>query len=476
MGSLSVATGLLLAALLLQEKRAPAPDPAALKDAAKTIRDIFKDDYARKAPADRLALARKFIEQAAQSKDDPASRFTLLSEAQDLAAGAGDAGTAMTAIDRLVESFEVDGVSLRAAALTSLAKIAKSPEDSAALARAYLKLADAAVIVDDYDAARKACDAASALFKKIRDLPGVQRAEAQGKEIADLKGRHDRVRKARETITKTPDDPAANLALGQFHCFIKGDWETGLPQLSAGSDAALRTLAAKDLAGPSTPLDQSVVGDGWWDLAEKETGRSRRHLRDRARHWYEKASEKLVGLLKTKVDQRLSQLLTESLAQGDWLDLTDSALFSGAKGKTGEPVLVSAPQGLALKSKLTTFPAGEFDAVTARIRIGPEKDLVAFLQFSADRSVYIQPSAKVLSGAVHNPAIDEWKASFSIEPKKVEECIVLVLLKESQYWVYLDGKEVGRIDAKVTRIQELALSVQHGSARFDQIRLRRKQQ
>ncbi|MBI3877243.1 MAG: hypothetical protein HY300_15015, partial [Verrucomicrobia bacterium] len=41
----------------------------------------------------------------------------------------------------------------------------------------------------------------------------------------------------------TPDDPGANLAVGQFLCFVKGDWESGLPLLAKSDDNVLKTLA-----------------------------------------------------------------------------------------------------------------------------------------------------------------------------------------------------------------------------------------
>ena len=53
--------------------------------------------------------------------------------------------------------------------------------------------------------------------------------------------------RADEKLKTNPDDPQANLALGRYRCFAKGDWEAGLPLLAKSGDAALASLAKKAL-------------------------------------------------------------------------------------------------------------------------------------------------------------------------------------------------------------------------------------
>jgi len=79
--------------------RKPPPEPASLRESEKALREIFKDDYARKAPADRAALAAKLVEQAKKTTDDRSAQFVLYREAQDLYGQAGDADSAFRTID-----------------------------------------------------------------------------------------------------------------------------------------------------------------------------------------------------------------------------------------------------------------------------------------------------------------------------------------------------------------------------------------
>jgi len=61
--------GVLLLCVPLQDRPplAPEPDAAAQKDALKKIRDLFKDDFAKKAPADQQALARRLLQNGLES-------------------------------------------------------------------------------------------------------------------------------------------------------------------------------------------------------------------------------------------------------------------------------------------------------------------------------------------------------------------------------------------------------------------------
>ena len=91
------------------------------------------------------------------------------------------------------------------------------------------------------------------------------------------------MKEAAAVLEKTRNDPDANLNLGKYKCFMKGDWESGLPMLLVlGSDEKLKSLAAKELAGAAWSDDQVKLGDGWWNLAETQKGRAKKQIQGRA--------------------------------------------------------------------------------------------------------------------------------------------------------------------------------------------------
>src|SRR5438552_9706546 len=110
----------------VQEQKSPIPTVAAQKEAEKVIRDIFKDDYAKKAETDRGALARKLLNQAGQTKDDLASRYVLLRETRDIAVQGGDLDLALKAVAQIAAGFEGEVSSMKSAVLTAAAKAART--------------------------------------------------------------------------------------------------------------------------------------------------------------------------------------------------------------------------------------------------------------------------------------------------------------------------------------------------------------
>ncbi len=286
----------------------PEPDAAAQRNAQREIQSLFKEEYSRKTPAERQALARKFIELAGQTKDDPTSRYVLYREAQDLAVAAADYDLALSAVEEMARAYAVNAAAARNAVLSAAARNARTPEELKGLAATHMRLSDDALASDDLDEADRMAAQASALARKAKDAALAGRAEGRSREIAEIRPRFERAQKAREKLAASPEDGPSHLAMGQYLCLYKGDWTSGLLHLSRGSDAPYRAAAAKDLANPSEPGPQVVAGDGWWDLGERETGLARQALRRRAAIWYERALAGLTGLTRIKIQRRIDEI------------------------------------------------------------------------------------------------------------------------------------------------------------------------
>jgi serine/threonine protein kinase len=286
----------------------PEPDQIAQRKAQAEIQGLFKEEYAKKTPADRLALARKLIETAGQTKDDPVSRFVLYREAQDLAMLAGDFELALGTVDEIAKIYAVNGPALKNSILAGAAKNARTFDELKGVATVYLRQGEDALAADELDEADRLIQQAVALGKKSKDTVLSGRAEARQKEIAEMKPRFDRAKKAREALAANPEDGAAHLALGQYLCFFKNDWTSGLLHLARCADPSAKNAATKDLANPAEAPGQVEAGDAWYDMGERESGMARASLRRRAATWYEKAVLSLSGLTKIKVEKRISDI------------------------------------------------------------------------------------------------------------------------------------------------------------------------
>jgi hypothetical protein len=118
----------------------------------------------------------------------------------------------------------------------------------------------------------------------------------------------EKLKKAQNTLATNPNDPAANFAVGCFYCFDKRDWDKGLALLVRGTDAALASLAKRDLQRPDTPAAQIEMADGWWTYAEKAEGRIGPSAHRRAYYWYLEALPGLKGSEAAHAERRTKEI------------------------------------------------------------------------------------------------------------------------------------------------------------------------
>jgi WD40 repeat protein/tRNA A-37 threonylcarbamoyl transferase component Bud32 len=284
----------------------PVPAEAAQEEAAKLIRQQFKDDYAKK-PAERGPLAARLMEKAHDTRDDPVARFVLLREARDVAAEADDVPRAMEAIDQLAQQYQVDNLNMRVTALTTASKAATSATGSQAVVEGALGVIEEALGFDDYETANRLLELADAAARKV-GAALTARVEARAKEVHAAQDEYAAVKAA----VNKPADPDTNLIRGKYYCFRKGNWQAGLPLLLAGADPALKALADADLANPMHAEDQVKVGDGWWNLAESKPELGKAQLLRRASTWYERAETGVTGLTHDRIVERIKLALEQA--------------------------------------------------------------------------------------------------------------------------------------------------------------------
>jgi len=298
---------LLLALLMAQAARAdlpPEPDAVAQKDVFRKIKDLFKDEYAKKSPADRAALAQKLLQKGIETNDDPASKFVFLKEARDVAMAAGDAETALRAAGEMAKAFAVDGPALKLAVVTKLAPTVRDPEAARSLAKSCIAMVAEAVRADGYEAAASLVAKAEGLARVAQDASVATRLADLKREVGSLKDEYARVKPMLEKPGSGDED-----AVGRYLCFVKGDWSAGLPHLVAGAKAPLKAIVDRDVLNPVEPDKQLELADAWADLAQKERSAWRKsRIQLRVRYWLEKAQPGATGVVKLKIEKKLGEL------------------------------------------------------------------------------------------------------------------------------------------------------------------------
>ena len=287
----------------------PVPDEAARRQASERVRDMFQGeiDNARTS-AEKSAVAKNILRQAGDLDDDPAVRYVMLETCGALAKEAADATTAMGAVNMTARYYSVDAWSAKANMLADLSKVARQSLQHWTVAQQALGLAQKAVEAGQFDTAARLGELAVAEAGKTDDPRTSARIRSTVKEVEQAVALRREYDAAKMKLTGNPHDPEANLVAGRYECLIADKWNEGLRKLAAGSKATLRALAAKDLAQPKDAEHQAGVGDGWWELAEAESGATQTHAYRRVAVWYEKASSKATGPLKAKVRERLETI------------------------------------------------------------------------------------------------------------------------------------------------------------------------
>ena len=284
----------------------------------KLIKEVYGDEYAgAKTPGQKQALAKKLMKKADDTQNDPANKYVILKVAKDVATQAADVETAFAAVDAIAQSFDVNPIEAKAGVLTLVAKNARLPPEHTAVAKQSLALVDPALAKDEFDLAARLGELALAEARLARGPKLVQQIEEQIAQIQEQSRAYEDVKKFASILEQKPTDPEANLAVGKYRCFTKGDWDQGIPMLALGSDEELKALAMKELQGPASSDEQVKLGDGWWKVAEKQTEAVQRPIKGRAGYWYRKAAPLLSGVMKDKVEKRLRETEKESVAPGE---------------------------------------------------------------------------------------------------------------------------------------------------------------
>ena len=458
----------------VDSKRIPIPDPARQRETEKQVRDLFKEEYARKSAADRKKLARELLEQASRSQDDPVAMWVLYREAQDLSAMACDIPMLVESLDAAARHFEVDPASAKAGALAAAGKVAKSPEEFGALAEALLGVIDDLTAADQYDAAEKASTSALQYARKTTDAGLVARATTRSKETTEAKSLHQSMKGVLQTLAKSPDDPAANLEVGQFLCTVKGAWDVGIRFLTKGSDPALKALAEKELARPTQTPDVMAVADGWWDLAEKEKSTLRKsQLLLHAKGLYDTVPADASALVRAKIAKRLAGIpqTGAALPYVDLLPLINlkKDVYCGnwriEGGKLISPVVQKEARLDHLR--IPYMPPPEYDlrvVVEWKGEIGPFSQSLDFglVGPSGHFDLVIDAAA----GGIHVNAVDdkwyetEYREKVFFAANKPRSFVISV--RRTGFSVSLDGSVVAKWIGDTTKLKNTVFAYAYG--------------
>ncbi len=296
-----------LAMPLFSQDKAPEPAAKDQDDARKRIRELFKEDYAKKAPTDVRTLAQKLLKQGQENKADLPLSFALLREAKEKAIEALDIVLAIEAVDVASQTFAIPSIAQKADALDRIQRKTVAPEALEALLGAYLATVDAAIKEDRYDESMKLFPGAEAVGQRLGPSSAADVKQRKLK-VDGISRDYSAIKKAVDTLAQNPDDAEANLAVGRFRCFVRNDFATGIPLLAKSSNAVLRGLAEGELGKLQDAVSFADIGNRWYELAKSyESGKYARRFQERAFFWYDRAWPLLSGIARVGFDKEQNE-------------------------------------------------------------------------------------------------------------------------------------------------------------------------
>ena len=318
------------------------PDAESQEKANQLLREIYKNkfDEAVSAVAQKR-LARELLGKALEMTNDPPSCYVLLREAGRLAFKARDYELSLEVIDALDTHFDVDALNMRIKIMAAEnANTETACEDRCILGVQLMAEAAAKgrldVAIQMGELSQRAAEQShnTVLIKRVGDYKArLERSLQEKKAESDLLAR----------LNTSPADPEANLALGKLYCLDRGDWDKGIPMLALGNNAELRRLAEKEHEKPLDSASMLDLGDGWWDLAQKNATQEKTAILARAAFWYRSAQPRLSGLSQVKVEKRLTEISESITAPKKNGDLLVSALqgFYGRREPSLRPIVLA---------------------------------------------------------------------------------------------------------------------------------------
>ncbi len=301
-------------------ERLAVPDEAAQKPALAAVKEVFRQDLAAaKTASHQSDLAKRMLNSLEEKPEAATANYVLLTQAQGLAVKALNTELTRQAIDELAKRYEVDPLSLRATAIRDLGKGPTDAKLHGNLAQLALGLVDDCVEQERFDIAVTAVDIANSLAIRAKSNDLRKQSTARKAEIAEIQKLWDESRKGLEVLKTSPQDPAANDAVGRYLIAVKSDWNQGLVHWVLSSDKDIQKAAKQDsdvisALGPSNRDLSLALGDSWWDVAAKQSSPAlKAAMKLRAGQWYGSVLPGLEGLTKARVDQRL----TDSRWQND---------------------------------------------------------------------------------------------------------------------------------------------------------------
>ncbi|MBL8825542.1 MAG: protein kinase [Planctomycetaceae bacterium] len=371
----------------------PRVDPPAadkLAEATKTVRELFKAEFAKKKPEDQRVLLTLLLGQGGATKDDLVGRFALLLEARNIAAELADVAGMTNAVASASDLHKIDEAEWLADGVDLALKKPITSLNAKTLTKYLDERVTRALNTDNFTGGKRLLDLAIAASRKAQDAALTKSMVERGKSFDAQKKAFEAIEKARATLTTSPADTAANLAMGKYWCFVTGEWPLGLAALAKCDDAQIVELAQASLADPQTPAEQVALADQWWSKADKKTALTKFELQFAAVHWYQLAQGQADGLLKAKIEKRLTeaQEAIKVISRDARPERAAESTTTASSTPTAPATPTPTPMPVTTPATAPKAPIPQVPAIPANVKLLTPREIAAKVNAAGGRVMF----------------------------------------------------------------------------------------
>lgn len=346
-----------------RKDRHSVPDPASRVKARKVFEEVYAEALKGRSPTARRKLAQQLIDEAGKADAGSVDRFVLLSGAIQAAEEAQSLPLCFIAAHDLAGEFDVDELATKSKAVVKVYSTSMSPElASSSNIQSLLDFSEKLLAVDDFVAIAPVESVLRRVLPMIPDGDLKVQVADQIRNLATVREATQRISPQLAKLKKSPNDPAANFAVGIYRCFVRGQWQEGLPELAKSNDGRLRDVAVAELAHPKAVESICKLAERWLAEAPSQPALSRANIMLHAADLYRSAKAIATGLEAALIDRKLAAIPQANRTRRiDLLQIFDPAT-SVCQGKwhMEDGCLVSDPGDFA-RAQFAYTPPEEYD-------------------------------------------------------------------------------------------------------------------
>ncbi|MCH2181621.1 MAG: hypothetical protein MK108_06405 [Mariniblastus sp.] len=289
------------------------PDKESVRDARKTILELYESDFASGRFLQQQALAHKLLGDALAAQTD-AMQYALLDEAGQLGVRIGDGEVVFAALSEIDNDFEVEFWEPLIDQMKAAQKNANTPLQYGTITSGLFEAVNRAVQQEQLDTALQFSADGIKAAKKLGVENQLRMFEDYQKQLREMVEWYEVGVEALQELKQDPDNSKDHFSAARWLCFVKNDWDQGLASLARCGSSKLERLAKQDQemsagqAGADQLEELFSLADGWYEAGQNNKGTMARALLVRAHHWYSIAKDSASGLDRQKALRRQIEL------------------------------------------------------------------------------------------------------------------------------------------------------------------------